>query len=77
MVDWSHGEKEVRGALDDAATAGFTVKPTPHAHGHSWGYIDCTAECGGRLYVWSTPQDPMEMARKIRKFMRRHDHKQS
>jgi hypothetical protein len=77
MREWSHGEKEVRKALTAAATAGLRVTDSAHAHGHSWGYIDCMHEdCEGRLYIWSSPPDPAETAKKIGRFIKRHDHKE-
>ncbi len=76
MATWSHSKKEVRKALDDAAAAGFLVVPT-EAHGHSWGYIDCPhAACSGRLWVWSTPASEDDHAKQIRRFIRRHGHKE-
>jgi hypothetical protein len=75
MPRWTHGEKEIRAALDEAGAAGFAVVPTPHAHGHSWGFIDC-GKCQGRLYVWSSPASPSHFASKIRRFVRRHSHEE-
>jgi hypothetical protein len=75
MPEWSHSKKEVRRALDDAKAAGLGVTPT-EAHGHSWGYIDCSHPgCGGRYYVWSTPASEDGHAKQIRRFIRRHKHK--
>jgi hypothetical protein len=75
---WSHSKPEVRGALDEAAAVGLTVTPTT-SHGHSWGYADCTnPDCGDplrRLYVNSTPRDQDNEANKIRRFIRRHEHR--
>jgi hypothetical protein len=77
VPNWSHSKKEIRSALDDADEAGFRVTPM-EAHGHSWGYIDCVGHgCDGRFYVWSTPEDEDIHARKIRRFIRRHDHGES
>jgi hypothetical protein len=80
MTRWTHSQPEVRRALDDAATAGLKVQDTPGSHGHSWGYIDCTdSDCTKpmrRKYVNSTPQDQHDEASKIRRFIRKHDHKE-
>jgi hypothetical protein len=76
MPAWTHGEKEVRQALNDADAASFNVVPT-HTRGHSWGYIDCQGtECDGRFYVWSSPASAAEHAKQIRRFIRRHEHKE-
>jgi hypothetical protein len=69
----------VRQALNEAVAAGLRVKDTPGSHGHSWGYIDCTyADCTDpqrRLYVNSSPGRPGNWANKIRRFIKRHEHK--
>jgi hypothetical protein len=79
MPGWSHRQAEVRRALDDAVEAKLTVRDTPGSHGHSWGYIDCTSlDCtvpARRLYVNSTPQSQGNEANKIRRFIRKHEHK--
>jgi hypothetical protein len=78
MTGWSHSKPEVRRALDEAQSAGLVVEPTT-SHGHSWGYIDCTdpdcADPKRRHYVNSTPQDQDNAATKIRRFIKRHEHK--
>jgi hypothetical protein len=80
MTRWSHRQAEVRRALDEAASAGLRIKDTPGAHGHSWGYIDCTnADCAvqpRRYYVDSTPRSQGNEANKIRRFIRRHEHEE-
>ncbi|MBO0809630.1 MAG: hypothetical protein J2P32_15150, partial [Actinobacteria bacterium] len=76
---WSHPRPEIRRALDEADAAGLKIEPTA-AHGHSWGYIDCSCErCDRevrRFYVHSTPRDQDNHARKIRKFVARHRHEE-
>jgi hypothetical protein len=74
MPTWSHSKPEVRRALSEAHAAGLKVVPTT-AHGHSWGYIDCT-ECSGRLYVNSTPANQDNHATKIRRFIQKHEHQE-
>lgn len=75
MTRWTHRDKEVREALDEAVDRYFTVMPTPQRHGHSWGYIDCMEPgCGQRMYVWSTPEPPANHAKQIRRFLQRHRH---
>lgn len=78
MTRWSHSKPEIRGALDEADAAGLKVEPT-ETRGHSWGYIDCVhpdcTEPQRRLYVSSTPRDQDNEASKIRRFIRRHQHK--
>jgi hypothetical protein len=73
MAKWSHPKPDVRRALDDADAASFAVVPTPDAHGHSWGYIDCP-KCDQRFYVHSTPKSAGNHAKRIREFIRRHHH---
>jgi hypothetical protein len=80
MPGWSHSKPEVRRALDEAAGVGLTVVATPNRHGHSWGYIACThPDCPPRMrrmYVHSTPASQDNHARDIRRFIRRHEHKE-
>jgi len=80
MPRWSHSQAKVRSALDDAAAAGLRVMDTPGSHGHSWGYIDCVyADCTNqvrRYYVDSTPRNQDDEASKIRRFIRKHEHKE-
>jgi hypothetical protein len=56
----------------------LTVTPTT-AHGHSWGYIDCANDdCTDprrRYYVNSTPRSQYDEADRIRRFIRKHEHK--
>lgn len=75
MTRWSHSKKQIRAALDEADAAGLKVAPTA-AHGHSWGYIDCT-DCAGRFWVWSTPQNPDNHASDIRRFIQKHRHEET
>jgi hypothetical protein len=76
---WTHTQPEVRKALDDAVSAGLTVKDTPGSHGHSWGYIDCAfPDCMNplrRYYVNSTPRSQYDEASRIRRFIRKHEHR--
>jgi hypothetical protein len=72
MARWTHSKKQTRSALAEADAAGLKVVPTT-AHGHSWGYIDCT-NCAGRFWVWSTPRDADNHANQIRHFIQRHRH---
>ena len=77
---WSHRQAEVRAALDEAVKAGLSVRDTLGHHGHSWGYIDCPdLDCTdhlGRYYVNSTPRSAGDEANRIRRFIRRHQHKE-
>jgi hypothetical protein len=78
MPRWSHPRPEVRRALDEADVAALKVTPTT-SHGHSWGYIDCTnddcADPRRRYYVNSTPRSQYNEADRIRRFIRKHEHK--
>jgi hypothetical protein len=81
MARWSHSKKQVREALDEADRAcdeeskpGFYVADT-NARGHSWGYIRCLA-CSQKFSVWSTPKNADNHADQIRRFVRRHHHKE-
>jgi hypothetical protein len=78
---WSHRQPKVRDALDDAdAATGLEVTDTPGSHGHSWGYVDCTyPDCTQpmrRYYVNSTPRSQDDEAARIRRFIRKHEHKE-
>lgn len=72
MTRWSHSKKQVRDALNDAYAAGLEVVDTS-AHGHSWGYVQCTVD-KQRMSVWSTPKNGDNHAKQIRKFVSRHCH---
>lgn len=62
-----HPHKEIRKALADAEDAGLTVK---QSSGHAWGDIHCG--CGNRIAVYTTPKDPENGAKLIRRFTRNH-----
>ena len=78
MTRWSHSRHEIRRVLDEADAVGLKVEPT-ETRGHSWGYIDCVhPDCPNpqrRYYVNSTPRDQDVEADKIRRFIRRHEHR--
>lgn len=68
-----HPKKEVEAALAAAETDGFLVAPTKS--GHRWGYVRCKRCQQQDLSVWSTPRVPENMARNVRRFMKRHSHR--
>jgi hypothetical protein len=65
-----HSKKEVNEVLDYADRQGFEVEQT--AAGHRWGRIKCT--CGAFISIWSTPKNPHNHGRQLRRWVDQHDH---
>lgn len=65
-----HPKKDVNDALDHADQLGFEVERT--AAGHKWGRIKCS--CGALVSVWSTPRNPHNHGRQLRRWVDQHDH---
>lgn len=42
------------------------------AAGHKWGRIKCT--CGAFISIWSTPKNPHNHGRQLRRWVDQHDH---
>jgi hypothetical protein len=66
-----HPKKPIADAL--AAVARPTLEVTEIHKGHRWGVLRCT-DCLNYLPIWSTPQVPENLARRIRRFATDHDH---
>jgi hypothetical protein len=79
VPEWSHPKPEVNRALLDAWTAGLQVVPS-HRRGGHWGKVHCNSmDCAlqPRTYVVSsTPGNQHDEASRIRRFARRHEHKE-
>ncbi|MBC8194444.1 MAG: hypothetical protein H8E69_01600 [Actinobacteria bacterium] len=69
-----HPKKDVEGALADAEEAGWAVTPT--GAGHRWGVMLCgeTGRQGCQISIWSTPRNPGNHARQIRRSIDRCPH---
>ena len=67
-----HPKHEVEQALRDAEAAGWSVTPT--VAGHRWGVARCGDGCS--VSIWSTPQNPGDHAKDIRRAVRRCPHQQ-
>lgn len=74
MARLRHPKKEVEEALADAEAAGWTVMPT--ATGHRWGYMRCceASRSGCEASVWSTPRNPGNHAKQLRRAIERCPH---
>jgi hypothetical protein len=62
-----HPNKHIEAALRAAEALGWQVRPSPN--GHAWGHLYCpyhTRE-GCRISIWSTPKNPENHARHIRR----------
>jgi hypothetical protein len=65
-----HSKKEVKEALIYAESHGWTVQPT--ASGHAWGSASCGQGC--RISIWSTPKNPGNHGKQIRRAVDRCTH---
>lgn len=65
-----HSKKEVQAALRFAEEHGWSVEQT--ASGHRWGVAKCGHGC--ELSVWSTPKNPGNHAKAIRRSVERCPH---
>lgn len=70
-----HPKKEVEEILELAETRGWLVEsPRP---GHPWGKATCRREGHDCLvWIWSTPKDPANHAKQIRRAVNRCDAKE-
>jgi hypothetical protein len=79
VPEWSHPKPEVNRALIEAWDAGLKVVPS-HRRGGHWGKVQCSnLDCAApaRTYiVSSTPGSQDDEASRIRRFIRRHEHKE-
>ena len=68
-----HPNKEIQAALRFAKSKGWTVIQS--ARGHCWGIIRCAHGRGGcQKSVWSTPRNPQNHAKSIRRFVNHCPH---
>jgi hypothetical protein len=67
-----HPKKEVQEALRDAEDAGWTVTPT--SRGYRWGVATCGEGCS--VSVWSTPKNPGNHAKDVRRAVERCPHRE-
>ena len=68
MARPSHANKEIDAALDFAVSKGWTiVKAGPHAH--AWGRMLCPNHSreGCQVSIWSTPRNPQNHAKGLRR----------
>lgn len=73
MANKKHPNKEIQAALDYAVEKGWFIRGAGD-HSHSWGKIYCPyndSECRCGEYcissIWSTPRNPTNHAKQIRK----------
>jgi hypothetical protein len=66
MATPRHPKKEIAAAVKYAIDRGWTLELSG---GHAWGILWCPFEdrSGCRISVWSTPKNPQNHARKIRR----------
>lgn len=64
-----HPDKDVRKAVKEAQDAGWQVEKGKN---HRWGTLRCGQGC--KLAVWSSPKNPMTMAKRIREAVEKCPH---
>lgn len=71
MADKKHSKKEVQEAIEYAESKGWLIEPSS---GHAWGRMYCPynnqeCRCGEFCIssIWSTPKNPGNHARQIRR----------
>ena len=57
-----HQNKEISAAIEHAIAAGWT-----YTKGKNYGALWCPNACGCRMSIWSTPTNPQDHAKRIRK----------
>ncbi|MDE2977517.1 MAG: hypothetical protein OXU63_08345 [Acidobacteriota bacterium] len=69
-----HPKKEVEAAVREAEKAGWTV--TLNRRGYRWGVMKCgeASRSGCRESIWSTPRDPVNHAKRLRRVIKRCPH---
>ena len=67
--------RAVEGTRSDAEKAGWAWRKV---NGHAWGQLLCAHQDrdGCRISIWSTPRDPENHARQIRRVVNRCTHKE-
>lgn len=76
MASNQHPKKEIRQALKEAREAGWQVDPARGGRSKAWGHLHCgavEAECS--MTINSTPRNPANEAKKIRKKMAKCPHR--
>lgn len=66
-----HPKKEVEEAIKDVEADGWMV--TPKSSGHRWGVAECGSGC--RVSVWSTPKNPGNHGKDVRRAVDRCPHR--
>jgi len=64
-----HSKKDVEKALREAEETGCIVEQT--SAGHKWGRV--ITPDGRAMSIWSTPRNPENHAKQIRRFIARQD----
>ncbi|MCY3860608.1 MAG: hypothetical protein OXG34_06285 [bacterium] len=74
MARSRHPNKEVEAVLVEAEKAGWTVVDT--SSGHRWGVMRCVeaSRSGCQVSIWSTPKNPGNFARHLRREVGRCGH---
>ena len=68
-----HPNKEIAKALKYAEDKGWSVSVSPR--GHCWGILRCPHGRGGcQKSIWSTPHNPENHAKAIRRYVDRCPH---
>lgn len=70
MARSRHPKKDVEAALKDAEANGWVVTAT--TAGHRWGKFECGTGCVWS--IWSTPANPGNHAKQIRRAVNRCPH---
>lgn len=68
-----HPSKEVEGAVKEAENKGWTLVLS---NGHAWAIMRCRhkARGGCQVSVWSTPRDPANEAKRVRRAISKCPH---
>lgn len=69
-----HPKKEIEDALSEAEAAGWRVESS--GFGHRWGVMRCRERSrnGCQASIWSTPRDPGNHAKQLRRTIARCPH---
>lgn len=71
----SHPNKEIEAVVSEAEVEGWTWRKV---NGHAWGQLLCAHHDrdGCRISIWSTPRNPENHAKQIRRVIDRCPHKE-
>jgi hypothetical protein len=75
MARKKHPSKDIESALQELEDLGWQVEEAKGRSAHSWGYVLCPANAGDacrsgvfcRMSVWSTPTNPQDHGRELRR----------